>query len=128
MDPGDSGERTVIVGVPRESAAGERRVALVPPVGGRLRARGGRGVVEPGAGLGAPIPGAGYTAAGAELGAPWTADAVLKVAPPTPAEIARLRPGAVLVGFLSPLTCPETVAALRAAGVHGFAMEAVPRI
>jgi H+-translocating NAD(P) transhydrogenase subunit alpha len=116
------------VGVPRESAAGERRVALVPQVVGRLVGRGLTVVVEPGAGLGALIPDEQYTAAGALLGDPWPADAVLKVAPPTPEETGRLRPGAVLVGFLAPLTSPGTVAALREAGVRGFAMESVPRI
>jgi H+-translocating NAD(P) transhydrogenase subunit alpha len=120
--------RPATVGVPRETAAGERRVALVPQVVGRLVARGITVVVEPGAGLGALIPDARYTAAGAILGDPWSADAVLKVAPPTPAEIGRLHPGTVLVGFLAPLASPATVGALRAAGVHGFAMESVPRI
>jgi NAD(P) transhydrogenase subunit alpha len=120
--------RPATVGVPRETAAGERRVALVPQVVGRLVTRGITVVVEPGAGLAALIPDARYTAAGAILGDPWSADAVLKVAPPTPAEIGRLHPGTVLLGFLAPLTSPETVRALRAAGVHGFAMESVPRI
>jgi NAD(P) transhydrogenase subunit alpha len=122
------GRRPATVGVPRETAPGERRVALVPQVVGRLRSRGVTVVVEPGAGLGALIPDEQYTAAGAELGDPWGADAVLMVAPPTPAEVRRLRAGTVLVGFLAPLTSPDTVAALRAAGVHGFAMESVPRI
>jgi len=120
--------RPASVGVPRETAPGERRVALVPQVVGRLLAKGVTVVVEPGAGLGALIPDERYAAAGAVLGDPWSADAVLKVAPPNPDEIGRLRPAAVLVGFLAPLTSPETVAALRAAGVHGFAMESVPRI
>src|SRR5919112_6330568 len=121
-------QRPVTVGVPREIAEGERRVALVPQVVGRLVSRGLTVVVEPGAGLGALIPDEQYTAAGALLGDPWASDALLKVAPPTPGEIRRLRPGAVLVGFLAPLTSPETVTALRVAGVRGFAMESVPRI
>jgi NAD(P) transhydrogenase subunit alpha len=116
------------VGVPRETAPGERRVALVPQVVGRLRARGLTVVVEPGAGLAALIPDEQYTAAGAVLGDPWPADAVLTVTPPTTEQIGRLRPGAVVVGFLAPLTSPATIAALGAAGVHGFAMESVPRI
>jgi NAD(P) transhydrogenase subunit alpha len=124
----DAERRPATVGVPRETAVGERRVALVPQAVGRLRARGVTVVVEPGAGLGAVIPDEHYTAAGARLGDPWAADAVLKVAPPTPDEVRRLRPGAVLIGFLAPLTSPETVATLRAAGVRGFAMESVPRI
>jgi H+-translocating NAD(P) transhydrogenase subunit alpha len=127
-DPAVGERRPATVGVPREIAAGERRVALVPQVAGRLQARGITVVVEPGAGLGALIPDERYAAAGVVLGDPWAADAVLKVAPPTPDEIRRLRPGAVLVGFLAPLASPETVVALRAAGVHGFAMESVPRI
>ena len=124
----ESAERPTTVGVPRETAPGERRVALVPQVVGPLRARGVRVVVEPGAGRGALIPDEQYTAAGAETGDPWTADAVLTVHPPTAEQIARLRPGTVVVGFLAPRTQPDTVAALRAAGVHGFAMESVPRI
>jgi NAD(P) transhydrogenase subunit alpha len=120
--------RSPTVGVPRETAPGERRAALVPQVVGRLTSRGITVVVEPGVGLGTLIPDQRYTAAGAVLGDPWSADAVLKVAPPTPEEIGRLGRGTVLVGFLAPLTSPETVTALRAAGVHGFAMESVPRI
>src|SRR4051812_39341228 len=125
---GAATRRPTTVGVPRETAPGERRVALVPVVLGKLRARGVEVVVEPGAGLGALIPDEQYTAAGAVLGDPWSADAVLTVTPPTHEQIARLRRGAVLIGFLAPLTSPDTVAALRAAGVHGFAMESVPRI
>jgi H+-translocating NAD(P) transhydrogenase subunit alpha len=116
------------VGVPRESGPGERRVALVPKAVERLRGRGVQVVVEPGAGLGALIPDGAYTAAGAALGDPWSADAVVKVAPPTPEEVGRLRRGAVLIGFLAPRTSPGTVAALRDAGVRAFAMEAIPRI
>ena len=104
----DAEPRPATVGVPRETAAGERRVALVPQVVGRLVSRGLAVVVEPGAGLGAAIPDESYVRAGAVLGDPWTADAVVKVEPPTPDEIRRLRPGAVLVGFLAPLTSPET--------------------
>jgi len=124
----DEERRPVTVGVPRETAEGERRVALVPQVVGRLRAGGLTVVVEPGAGFGALIPDERFTAAGAVLGDPWTADVVLTVAPPAGEQVQRLRRGAVLIGFLAPLAAPGTVAALRAAGVHGFAMEAVPRI
>ncbi len=124
----DEERRPVTVGVPRQTAEGERRVALVPQVVARLRARGLTVVVEPGAGLGALIPDERFTTAGAVLGDPWTADVVLTVTPPTVEQVRRLRRGAVLIGFLAPLTAPGTVTALRAAGAHGFAMEAVPRI
>jgi H+-translocating NAD(P) transhydrogenase subunit alpha len=116
------------VGVPRERGDGERRVALVPKVVERIRAKGLRVVVETGAGLGALIPDDHYTAAGAVIGEPWACDVVVKVAPPTQEEIGRLRSGATLIGFLAPLTAPETIAALRKAEVTGFAMESVPRI
>ena len=127
-DPGAGQPRPVTVGVPRETADGERRVALVPQVVGRLRSRGLTVVVEPGAGLGALIPDEQFTAAGAVPGDAWAADVVLTVTPPDAEQVRRLRRGAVLIGFLAPLTAPATIDALRAAGVHGFAMEAVPRI
>jgi NAD(P) transhydrogenase subunit alpha len=103
-------------------------VALVPAVVGRLRAAGLDVVVETEAGLGALIPDALYEQAGARLGDPWSADVVVKVTPPTPDEIGKLRSGAVLIGFLAPLTSPDTITALRSAGVIGFAMESIPRI
>jgi NAD(P) transhydrogenase subunit alpha len=116
------------VGVPRESAAGERRVALVPEVVKRLSAKAVEVVVEAGAGEQALIPDALYTEAGATIGAPWDADVVVKVAPPSTEEIGRLRRGGTLVGFLAPRTQPETLQALAQAGVTAFAMEAIPRI
>jgi len=103
-------------------------VALVPAVVGRLTAAGLDVVVETEAGLGALIPDALYEQAGARLGDPWSADVVVKVTPPTPDEIGKLRSGAVLIGFLAPLTSPDTITALRSAGVTGFAMESIPRI
>lgn len=116
------------VGVPRESGADERRVALVPKVIEKLRTRGVEIVVEAGAGVGALIPDELYTAVGATVGDPWAADVVVKVAAPTPEEIGKLRSGATLIGFLAPLTSPETTTALREAGVQAFAMESIPRI
>jgi NAD(P) transhydrogenase subunit alpha len=120
--------RRTVVGVPRESAAGERRVALVPKVVEKLRSRGVEVVVEAGAGLGALIPDELFTKAGATIGDPWACDVLVTVTPPTAERIGRLRRGGTVIGFLAPLTAPDTVAALREAGVQGFAMEAVPRI
>jgi proton-translocating NAD(P)+ transhydrogenase subunit alpha len=116
------------VGVPKESADGERRVALVPDVVKRLGAKHVEVVVEAGAGERALMPDALFTDAGATVGDPWDADVVVKVAPPTEEEIGRLRSGGLLVGFLAPRTQPETLQALARAGVTAFAMEAIPRI
>jgi H+-translocating NAD(P) transhydrogenase subunit alpha len=117
------------VGVPRETAAGERRVALVPETVRRLAASGFEIAVERGAGAAASFPDAAYEEAGAGLvDNPWAADAVAKVQKPSPAEASRLRAGQVLIGFLQPLTDREGIDRLGAAGVVGFAMESIPRI
>ena len=116
------------VSVPKETAAGERRVALVPEVVDRLMKDGVGVVVETGAGAGAHKPDSAYEQAGATLGDGFSGDVVAKVAPPSAEEIARLRRGGVLVGFLQPLTAADTVRALADAEVTSFAMEAIPRI
>jgi len=115
------------VGIPKEAAPGERRVALVPETIGRL-GEGVEVVVEEGAGVEAGFPDAAYVEAGAAIGDPWGCDVVAKVAAPTAAEASRLREGQVVVAFLAPLTDPEGVARLSAAGVHGLALESIPRI
>jgi proton-translocating NAD(P)+ transhydrogenase subunit alpha len=116
------------VGVPRESRDGERRVALVPKMVEKLVGRGMQVVVESGAGVGALMPDELFTEAGATIDDPWDANVVVKVAPPTDAEIRRLRRGSVLIGFLAPRSDPEIAGKLRRAGVIAFAMEAIPRI
>src|SRR3989442_6650681 len=97
------------VGVARETAPGERRVALVPETVGKLAAAGFEIVVEPGAGSAASLPDDAYAAAGATLGSPWDTDAVVKVRKPDESESARLRDGQLLVGFLHPLPDPHRV-------------------
>ena len=117
--------------VPKETAAGEHRVGLVPEVVKKLAARGIEVLVEKGAGDGAMIPDAAYVEAGGQLvdaDQIWSADAVVTIAPPAPAQIAQMTRGAVLVGFLAPLSSPATTVAARDAGVTAFAMEAIPRI
>jgi NAD(P) transhydrogenase subunit alpha len=118
----------VIVGVTRETAAGERRVALVPESVARLAGAGHELVLEAGAGAAASFPDAAYVGEGARIGDPWHADVVAKVQKPSRDEIGRLRDGGVLVGFLQPLTDREGVERLAAAGVAGFALESIPRI
>jgi NAD(P) transhydrogenase subunit alpha len=121
--------RAVRVGVPRETAAGERRVALVPESVPKLTQQGLEVAVERGAGHEASFPDEAYADAGAGLvGNAFDADIVVKVAPPSKDEVAALRDGAVLVGFLAPLSDPEGIECLRASGVTAFAMESIPRI
>ncbi len=121
----------MIVGVPAESAEGERRVALVPDVVRRLSGR-VEVVVAAGAGAGAMIPDGAFEDAGARIAHDatevWGAPLVVKVAPPDEAECARLARGAVLIAFLNPLGSAQATRALAAAGVTAFAMEAIPRI
>jgi len=117
------------LGVPAETGLGETRVALVPEVVKRLVSKGLEVRVAPGAGARALLPDAAFAEAGAELSDDvWGCDVVLKVAPPSEEEIGRLGSDSVLVGFLNPLGAPQTAAALAAAGVTAFAVEAIPRI
>ena len=78
------------VSVPKETAAGERRVALVPEVVERLTQSGLQVTIEAGAGEGAHHPDAAYEEAGAGIGDGFAGDVVAKVAPPSAEEIARL--------------------------------------
>src|SRR5437762_7646299 len=127
------------IGVPKETADGERRVALVPDIVGKLahgpEEDGGEAVeviVERGAGDGALIPDELYEEAGARLvedaGSAFAAEVVVKVAPPRSAEIGLLQADSVLIGFLQPLTNPDGIRALAEAHVTAFALEAIPRI
>jgi NAD(P) transhydrogenase subunit alpha len=116
------------IGVPKESAEGERRVALVPETVKKLVAKGHEVVVETQAGQAALVPDDLYTAAGATIGDPWGAEVVVKVAPPSEAELSRLSGGQTLIGFLNPRGNPEGLQQVAATGVTAFAMEAIPRI
>jgi H+-translocating NAD(P) transhydrogenase subunit alpha len=117
------------IGVPRETAAGERRVALVPDLVGKLVPEGFEVLVQRGAGEAASFPDATYEEAGARLVDGWAdADAVVKVQKPSSEEAAQLREGQVLVGFLQPLTDREGIERLGRQGVVAFAMESIPRI
>jgi H+-translocating NAD(P) transhydrogenase subunit alpha len=120
------------VAVPRETAPGERRVALVPETVSKLHDAGFEIRVERGAGMAAGFPDEGYAEVGAELADAGSllsgAGAVVRVAAPSEQEADALASGTVLVGFLQPLTDPEGIARLRERGVVAFAMESIPRI
>jgi NAD(P) transhydrogenase subunit alpha len=120
----------MIVGVLKETAAGERRVALVPDLVPKLRKAGLDVVIQAGAGTAAGFPDDSYRAQGArvEPALPPAADVLLKVQPPTAAEIESLRDGSVLIGFLQPYANAEAIRALAARKVTAFAMELMPRI
>ncbi len=115
------------VGVPKEIVGGEQRVALVPDTVAKLE--GFAISVEKGAGLSAGHRDEEYVEAGAELVADaWeNVEAVVKVAPPSDAELEKLGTGQILVSFLQPLTEKQRIEALREKGVLAFAMESIPR-
>ena len=119
------------VGVLKETLPGERRVALVPDVVGKIRAAGADVLVETGAGITASFPDVMYTDAGATVVSAEElyahADVLLKVQKPTEVEVGRLRSGQTLVGLLSPLLDPQLMKTLAARGVTAISLDAIPR-
>jgi NAD(P) transhydrogenase subunit alpha len=119
------------VGVARESAPGERRVALVPEALGKLTAAGLEVLVDSGAGTGAAIPDSAYQEAGAKVVSGKElyagADVILRVQKPSKDEIGRLRKGQTVIGLLSPLIDPKTASALAGKGVTAISLDALPR-
>ena len=120
------------VAVPKETAAGERRVALVPDTVARLVGSGLEIAVESGAGEGAWFSDEAYREAGATVpSGPELysgADVVVRVRKPTADEVAAMPEGVALLSFLEPLTDKEGIERLSERGVVGFAMESIPRI
>ena len=119
----------MLIGIPAETAAGESRVAATPETVKKLVAQGHAVSVQAGAGLRASVTDEAYAAVGAQLvdaAAALGAEMVLKVRSPAPAELAQMKPGAVLVGMLEPFNA-EGLQRLATAGVTGFALEAAPR-
>jgi len=121
----------VTVAVVKESAPGERRVALTPEVARKLRGAGAQVLLAQGAGAAAGFADEAYgdsveIVAGNEQ-ALARADLVFAVQPPELAQIAQLREGAVWLGLLAPHLNPERVAALRDRKISAFAMELLPR-
>ena len=116
------------IGVPKETAAGERRVAMVPDVVRRLAGGGHEVVLEAGAGEAAGLLDDAFTEAGATIGPAWDAEVVAKVVAPSDGEVGNLGSGTVLIGFLAPLTNGAGTRAIAQSGATSFAMEAIPRI
>jgi NAD(P) transhydrogenase subunit alpha len=119
------------LGVARETAPGERRVALVPEALGRLVQAGYEILVEAGAGAGSQIPDSAYAEAGATI-VPTDqlyaqSDVIARVQKPSSQEVARLRPGQAVVGLLQPLLDPALMAELARQGVTAVSLDAIPR-
>ncbi len=121
----------MIIGIPRETRAGETRVAATPETVKKLAASGKHEiVVEAGAGTASSIPDGEFQAAGARIGTAdeaLGADIVLKVRAPAAGEIGRLKRGALVIGLLNPFDA-AAMQALAQSGVSGFALEWLPRI
>src|ERR1022692_378228 len=119
------------VAVVKETAPGERRVALVPEMIGRLRDAGLDVLVESGAGDGAWLADGAYADAGAaivsrdELLA--TADLIMMVGRPDEQMAGRLRPGQAILGMLNPLADPGLAATFAANGVTAISLDGLPR-
>jgi len=118
------------IGVPKETAANERRVALTPDVAGRLTKGGHAVVIERGAGMAAFFPDEAYSAAGATIGdraaVLGQSDIVLQVQAPNAAELAQYREGSALVAFFQPV--PEFLRALAQRRLTVFSLVLLPRI
>ena len=118
--------------VPNETSDGEARVAAVPETVRRYVKDGLSVIIESGAGNASNFDDEAYADAGATIvktGEGWSrADLVLKVNPPTTAEIGMMRKGAIIVSFIYPSRNIDIVKALRDQGVSSFAMELIPRI
>jgi NAD(P) transhydrogenase subunit alpha len=121
----------VTIGVLRETLRGENRVAIVPEVATRLAAQGARILVERGAGAAARFPDASYKDVAFADSADAViaeADVLLTVQPPDTGVVSRLKPGAIVAGFLAPHAQAALVRALQERRLTSFAMELVPRI
>jgi NAD(P) transhydrogenase subunit alpha len=122
----------VIIAAAHETAPGERRVALTPETCRKLVAAGAQVRIARGLGDGAHFPDQAYADAGAQLVDDNTAlladaDLVLCVQPPPATTIARMKPGAVLVGSLQPQADATRAEALQSRGIIAFPLERLPR-
>ena len=124
----------MVIGVPKEERAGETRVALSPTALPQLTKAGFDIVIESGAGDLAGYPDATFTDRGARIGSrddAFAADVVVQVnvmgGDASSADLAKLRPGQIVVGAVAPFARPELVKAIAGTGATLFALELVPR-
>jgi len=117
------------ISIPAETRPGETRVAATPETVKKLAAK-HQVLVQAGAGLASSVTDAAYAAAGAQIvsaAEAWAAEVILKVRAPNAEERAQIAAGTVLIGMLNPFDADNN-AAMAAAGLQAFALEAVPRI
>ena len=122
---------SIRLGVPKEIEQGERRVALVPAVAERFQKLGVEVLVESGAGLSSHYRDSDYkdcTIVDSAAGLYQQAELILKIQPPSEAEIELMNEGAIVAAMMLPHRFPERVAKLRDRKMLAFAMELVPRI
>lgn len=121
----------LVLGVPKETASGERRVALVPDVAKKLKSQGADLCIQSGAAAASNFKDddfAGALVAPSALEVYSKSNVILKVQAPTAEEVAAMRPGTVLLGFLQPYQDAQRVAQLAQQGITSFAVELIPRI
>ena len=119
----------MLIGVPAETTAGETRVAVTPETAKKIIAQGHSLKVQSGAGVAASVTDAAYEAAGAQItdaAGALAAELVLKVRPPSAAELTHMKSGGALIGMLNPIDA-EGLQRIAAAGLTSFALEAAPR-
>src|SRR5450830_828212 len=117
------------ISIPAETRPGETRVAATPETVKKLATK-HQVLVQTGAGLAASVTDEAYVAAGAQIvpaSEVWSAEVILKVRAPNADERAQIKPGTVVIGMLNPFDADNN-AAMAAAGLQAFALEAVPRI
>jgi NAD(P) transhydrogenase subunit alpha len=121
----------ITVAVPKEQAPEERRIALVPEIAGKFTKLGASIIIEKNLGERAHFPDSHYQEVKIVDSAEalyQQAEVVLKVQPPTEAEIEQMKEGTLVIGFMAPHRYPERVAKLRDRKITSLAMELVPRI
>ena len=119
------------IAVPKEIREGEKRVALMPDVVSKLIRSGVSISIESGAGIHAQATDADYVAQGAEVSSGDVisgADVIFSVQPLTPAQMAKVKKGAITISFMSPTTASDSIDAAASAGATAFSMELIPRI
>jgi NAD(P) transhydrogenase subunit alpha len=120
------------IGIPKETAPGERRVALIPETVKKLAAKKIETVVETGAGMASSFSDAEYEAAGAQIASSYEdlvskSDAIVKIVRPNDAELAKLKEGTALVSLQYPLSSPDFVKAVAAKKLMTIALDMIPR-